>query len=292
MKDTNCDQSTAAASPDNDEVADLLERVADLLEAQDANPFRIRSYRAAAQHLRAWARSAGDVYRADGLAGLRTVEGVGEGIARAIAEILETGALSLLDRLEGEMAPEALLQRLPGIGPKLAHRIHDELGVMSLEELELAIRDGRLEHVEGVGRKKASTIAATIAGMLGARRFRRGTLRVERPAVETLLAVDSVYRDGAARGALPVIAPRRFNPRHERWLPILHTRRDGWEFTALFSNTARAHELDKTRDWVVIYYHRDGREDQCTVVTATQGPHAGQRIVRGREREMLQSSHP
>ena len=53
----------------------------------------------------------------------------------------------------------------------------------------------------------------------------------------------------------------------------------------MYSNTARAHELGKTDDWVVIYYEQDGEEDQCTVVTETRGPLAGRRVVRGREQE-------
>lgn len=81
------------------------------------------------------------------------------------------------------------------------------------------------------------------------------------------------------------IAPKRFNPEGKAWLPILHTSRDGWSFTVLYSNTARAHELDKTHDWVVIYYERDGREDQATVVTASHGTLEGKRIVRSREAE-------
>ncbi|MCK4867230.1 MAG: DNA-binding protein, partial [Alphaproteobacteria bacterium] len=90
----------------------------------------------------------------------------------------------------------------------------------------------------------------------------------------------------AAAGNLHKIAPRRFNPTGEAWLPILHTQRDDWHFTALFSNTARAHELAKTNDWVVLYFHTDHEpEAQRTVVTETHGPMAGRRVVRGREGE-------
>ena len=53
----------------------------------------------------------------------------------------------------------------------------------------------------------------------------------------------------------------------------------------MFSNTARAHQLGRTGDWVVVYAARDGHEDQCTVVTEYQGPRAGRRVVRGREEE-------
>ena len=90
----------------------------------------------------------------------------------------------------------------------------------------------------------------------------------------------------AARGALATIAPRRFNPTGEAWLPILHTEREDWSFTVLFSNTQRAHELQKTRDWVVVYFHTASEpEGQCTIVTERTGPLAGRRVVRGREIE-------
>jgi len=68
------------------------------------------------------------------------------------------------------------------------------------------------------------------------------------------------------------------------WLPVLHSVRDGWHFTALYSNTAQAHQLNRTRDWVVLYFYDDEHaEGQHTVVTETHGPLAGRRVVRGRE---------
>ena len=101
----------------------------------------------------------------------------------------------------------------------------------------------------------------------------------------TLLAVDAAYLGAAGEGRLRRIAPRRFNPGREAWLPVLHLERDGWSFTAMFSNTARAHALGKTGDWVVVYAERDGDEDRATVVTESVGPLAGRRVVRGREAE-------
>ena len=101
-----------------------------------------------------------------------------------------------------------------------------------------------------------------------------------------MLAVDAEYRRKAEAGELPTIAPKRFNPEGTSWLPILHSMRDGWHFTALYSNTARAHELGRTRDWVVVYFYDDHhREGQHTVVTETRGPLVGQRVVRGLEPE-------
>jgi hypothetical protein len=69
-------------------------------------------------------------------------------------------------------------------------------------------------------------------------------------------------------------------------LPILHSDRDAWHFTLLYSNTALAHELKRTHDWVIVYFYDDHhQEGQCTVVTETRGPLTGQRVVRGRELE-------
>ena len=79
--------------------------------------------------------------------------------------------------------------------------------------------------------------------------------------------------------------PAYFNPRGEAWLPVLHTRRGNSQYTALFSNTALAHRLGRTHDWVVIYYENEGDEGQCTVVTEYEGPLEGWRVVRGREDE-------
>ena len=105
-----------------------------------------------------------------------------------------------------------------------------------------------------------------------------------------LLDINAEYLRKAQRGALVKIAPRRFNPNHEAWLPVLHTERDGLRFTALFSNTARAHQLGTTREWVVIYWGRDHQESQCTVVTELErsaGRPSGGARARGRVRQAL-----
>jgi hypothetical protein len=127
--------------------------------------------------------------------------------------------------------------------------------------------------------------AATAERLARVRMRARGELS-PRPAVALLLDVDREYRRKAAAGTLRRIAPKRFNPTHEAWLPVLHTERGPWSFTALFSNTAQAHDLGRTADWVVIYHHTDAApEGQCTVVTETHGPMEGRRVVRGREAE-------
>jgi putative hydrolase len=108
----------------------------------------------------------------------------------------------------------------------------------------------------------------------------------DEPNVDVLLDVDHEYRKKAAGKELPQIAPRRFNPSGEAWLPVLHTRRGPWEFTALYSNTALAHQLGRIKDWVVIYIRAAGHgEMQRTIVTEHRAPLAGRRVVRGRESE-------
>src|SRR5581483_2250367 len=131
-----------------------------------------------------------------------------------------------------------------------------------------------------------------LAGMLrrgGRRRVAESTRtngdETTRPSIDAILEVDAEYRRLAKRGELRKIAPRRFNPSHRAWLPVWGTEREGWKFTAMFSNTAQAHELGKTHDWVVIYYKKKETEGQVTVVTPSSGKLKGKRVVRGREVE-------
>ena len=98
--------------------------------------------------------------------------------------------------------------------------------------------------------------------------------------------MDQLYLKKARDGELPMIAPKRFNPEGKAWLPVMHVTKKGWHFTTLFSNTARAHQLNRTQDWVVIYFYDDQHhEGQHTIVTETRGALSGQRVVRGREAE-------
>lgn len=281
----------ADEKPTNDQVADVLDQIADLLEMQGANRFRIRAYRNGAHTVRTSSDAIAETVRERGEEALSALPNIGEGIARVIGSYVRTGRSDVLERLKGEVAPEELFTQVPGIGEELAQRIAEQLDVSTLEELEQAAHDGRLEEVEGFGPERVRNVRVSLAGMLStaAQRRRRQAGGEEepreRPGVEMLLDVDGEYRRKAEAGRLRKIAPKRFNPEGEAWLPILHTRRNGWAFTALYSNTKRAHELDKTHDWVVIYYERDDEEDQATVVTETQGPLEGKRVVRGRESE-------
>jgi hypothetical protein len=268
----------------NTEIAARLDEVAAVLADQGANPYRVAAYRRAAATVRGWPRAVAEIAAQRGVPGLAELPDIGESIARAIYQLATTGQLPMLERLRGETDPIKLFASVLGIGRKTAERLHDELGLHTLEELELAAHDGRLERL-GIGRKRLIGIREALAGRLGRVGRREAVTGAPLPDVAEILDVDREYRAATASGSLPKIAPRRFNPSHEAWLPVLHTRRGDRHYTALFSNTARAHEFGRTRDWVILYFDGRGGERQCTVITSARRSLRGRRIVRGRERE-------
>ncbi|MBK7857848.1 MAG: DNA-binding protein [Archangiaceae bacterium] len=283
---------------DNATAAAKLDRLASLLEAQRANPYRVDAWRAAAVKVAGAAEPVEALGEREGNPGLQRVLGIGDGVASALHELLATGRLRMLERLEGRVSPEDLFLSVPGVGPTLAGNVHTRLGIDTLEELELAAVDGRLAKVPGFGPRRISLVRDAVAGMLQ-HSMRRANRRVtppgaalSTPSTETLLSIDSDYRAKAARGDLPLLAPVHFNPTHSAWLPVLHAEADGFHFTAMYSNSARAHRLGRTQDWVVIYFERDGHENQCTVVTETRGPRKGARVVRGDAGTPVESVYP
>lgn len=274
----------------NREIAGRFDELAALLEEQGADPFRVRAWRAGADTLRHLQRPVAELLEEGGLDALEALPRIGETLARAIRVQVLYGRFPMLERLRGEAQVEEMLATVPGVGPVLADRLHHELEIDSLEDLETAAWDGRLDAMPGFGEKKVRAIREALATRLRRRRLQRveaaGPLpRDGEPAVGELLDVDREYRHKAEHDALPKIAPRRFNPSGERWLPVLHTDRGEHHFTALYSNTARAHRLGKTHDWVVIYADGGRGEHAYTVVTEHQGRLKGRRVVRGRELE-------
>ncbi|MEZ4864967.1 MAG: helix-hairpin-helix domain-containing protein [Caldilineaceae bacterium] len=287
--------------PTNAQIADLLDDIARQLERGEENPFRVRAYREGARTVRKADCAVADLVTSNGTDTLQSMPNIAEGLAAVIGEYVSSGQSSLHAQLRAESSPQSTLVQVPGIGKTLAARIVEQLDIKTLPQLEQAAHDGRLAAVEGFGSRRVQAVRSSLAGILSASARRRSRQRTkaatthagQRPAVAALLDVDQEYRRRAAAGELEKIAPRRFNPQNEAWLPILHTTRGEWRFTVLFSNTARAHELNKTDDWVVIYYrpqssaadHNAEAEEQNTVVTEAQGPLHGRRVVRGREAE-------
>jgi putative hydrolase len=277
----------------NQQITQKLAQAADLLEQQGANPFRVSAYRRASETVSRLSEDIRALLEAEGEAGLVKLPNIGKGIAASIREMITTGHWTQLERLRGTLDPVHLFQSVPGIGPKTAQQIHEALHIDSLEALEAAAYDGRLEAVSGIGKRRIAGIRHALSALLGSTRRRDHARSGEEPHVGLLLEVDAEYRSKAERGTLPQIAPRRFNPEHRAWLPVLHSERSDWHFTAMYSNTARAHELKRTHDWVVVYFYDDHNvEGQCTVVTETRGALTGQRVVRGRELECREYYRP
>jgi putative hydrolase len=272
----------------NSQIAQRLEEAASLLETQGANPYRVDAYRRAALTVRHHPEPLSALLEREGLEGLLRLPAIGDRLAVTIRDMILTGRFPMLEHLRGAVDPAKLLRSVPGIGRVQAERLHHDLGIGTLEELEAAAHNGRLANVAGFGPKKIAGIIASLAARLGRVR------RAQEPAagavpVSELLDVDREYRDGVRANRLRKIAPRRFNPEHKAWLPILHTDRHTdrgpRHYTAMYSNTARAHELGKNRDWVVLYYDGARGAGQSTVITSQFGPLRGKRIVRGREAE-------
>lgn len=280
------DQASLASMAENADIAARLQEYAALLEQQGDDSFRVRAYREAADHVRTLPVALREILAREGLSGLVAQPTIGRGIAAAIAEMLTSGRWSQLDRLRGDAAPAQLFMTIPGIGPELARRLADDEDIETLEDLEIALQPGG-RSIPGFGRRRRQLILAQLGERL--RRLgtvQRGAMPVTPPPVGLLLDADRLYRERAAAGQLHRIAPRRFNPEGTAWLPVMHARRDDWHLTLMWSNTARAHDLGKINDWLVIYFRRDGQaEGRCTIVTETRGPLAGQRVVRGREAE-------
>jgi DNA polymerase (family 10) len=157
----------------NADIAAIFEEIADLLEIQGANPFRVRAYRNAARTVGGFGRDlAGLIARGQELP---RIPGVGEDLSRRIHEIATTGGSRVLERLHRELpaAITALLQ-VPGLGPKKVRALHDELHVDSVEDLRAAAASGRVHELAGFGEKTERHILEALgAHAVEARRFKR-----------------------------------------------------------------------------------------------------------------------
>jgi hypothetical protein len=267
---------------DNKTIAQRLREYAHYLESQEMNVHRVRAYRRAAETVQALDRPLTEVVEKEGRSGLEALPGIGPHLSFTLEGLVREGQFRTLGNDGGRIDPEQLLLSIPGVGTELARQLHDQLGITTLEGLEMAAHDGRLAHL-GVGPKRLRGIIDSLAGRLGGSRRPEPVGR--EPSVADLLAIDAEYRRRAEQHLLPTLNPRRFNPDNEQWLPIYETDCGEWFYRALFSNTALAHRLNTTRDWVVIYFDDGIVSGQRTVVTETRGGLRGRRVVRGRERE-------
>lgn len=280
-KQINTLPDSAARPPfaDNIAIAEKLRDYADLLYSRGDDDFRSRAYRNASDVVASLTRPVTAILTEEGRGGLEALPAIGDTIAGAIAQMVSTGRWQQLERLRKELTPEVMFRSIPGIGKRLAATLAKDEHLATLEDLENAIAFGGHD-IKGIGPRRSRMIAAVLASRLG-KPLLASMKEPSRPPDALLLEVDRIYRQRAAAGQLRRIAPRRFNPSHEAWLPVMRMNHDDWHFTALFSNTKRAHEVGKTGDWVVIYHQRDGEpEARSTVISAGRGAAAGQRVIR------------
>ncbi len=150
----------------NAEIADLFDTLADLLEIEDANPFRIRAYRNAALTIRQYSRSMKSLV--DDGEDLSKLPAIGHDLAEKIKVILKTGKLPLLEEVKAR-TPAALseLMAIEGLGPKRVKILYRELKITSLEDLKRKAKDGKIHELEGFGEKTEASILEHIERYTG-----------------------------------------------------------------------------------------------------------------------------
>ncbi len=174
---------------ENLEIASVLRELADLLEIQGANPFRIRAYRNAIRTVNGLTQSVASMIE-DGV-DLSELPGIGKDLSSHIRELVGTGRMEVLEEL-GKEVPRSLadLVRLEGVGPKKAKKLWEELGVTSVDDLEAPLKDGRVAQLEGFGQKTAEKISRSIQD------FRKHQGRFLLSEVDVLLAPLRQYLEG------------------------------------------------------------------------------------------------
>lgn len=147
----------------NEEIARRFERLAVLMQLRGDDPFRVRSYRNAAEIIETWPTPLKRIADEEGLKGLQTLPGVGKAISAKIVELLERGTFEAWEKLTAE-TPETVLDllRVEGIGLKTAATLHQQFKISSLTDLRHFVDGGGLDLVDGVGEKSAERIASSI----------------------------------------------------------------------------------------------------------------------------------
>ena len=152
---------------ENIEIADILSELGHLLEIQGSNPFRIRAYRNASRTVRWLTRPLSAMV--DAGEDLTALDAIGKDISAHIVELVQTGALTRLTEVSAEV-PRSLVQlvKLDGVGPKKAKKLWELLGVTTIDELEAALKAGRVESLEGFG---ATSVAKILTSIEDLRRY-------------------------------------------------------------------------------------------------------------------------
>jgi DNA polymerase (family X) len=219
-----------ASLPPNAEVAEQFELLADLLELEGAESFRVIAYRRAAARMRDTSGSIAQL-ALDGKA--KELQGIGKTIEEKIVQIVEQGEIEALTKRKGSVPDEVVLfMRLPGLGPKTAARIWKELGISTLEGLKLAAEGEQLRALAGLGAKSEEKILKALAFKADNPDEGRRLLGEGLPAVQ---AVVSVLREHPSAVAVSDAGSVRRRKETFKDLDIIATATDPAELTAYFT---------------------------------------------------------
>ncbi|MDX6472592.1 MAG: polymerase [Gaiellaceae bacterium] len=219
-----------APLPQNAEVAEQFELLADLLELESAESFRVVAYRRAAARMRDTSGSIAQL-ALDGKA--KELQGIGKTIEEKIVQIVEQGEIEALTKRKGLVPPEVVLfMRLPGLGPKTAARIWKELGISTLEGLKLAAEGEKLRALAGLGAKSEEKILKALAFQADNPDEGRRLLGEGLPAVQAVVAV---LREHPAAVAVSDAGSVRRRKETFKDLDIIATATDPAELTSYFT---------------------------------------------------------
>ena len=151
---------------DNQTIAERFNRLADLMEIRGDDPFRVRSYRNAADMIETWPAPVSRIAREGGAKALQELPGVGKAISGKIVELVEKGTFDAWEKLTEE-TPETVLDllRVGGVGRKTAALLHQKFKIASIDDLKKFVAGGGLELVDGVGEKSAERIRKSLERM-------------------------------------------------------------------------------------------------------------------------------
>ncbi|CAN5753603.1 DNA polymerase/3'-5' exonuclease PolX [soil metagenome] len=203
----------------NADITAIFEEVADLLEIEGANSFRVRAYRQAAENISDMGRSLHDLVTAE--EDLTKLPGIGKDLAGAIRELVLTGTYLDLEPLRQRVNPSLRqILRIPGLGPKKVRKLHEDLGINTVEDLQAAVDQHRLSTLEGFGKKSEEKIAKELAAGRTKKERQRideveetavayESLLIEVDGVENVAAAGSYRRKRDTIGDLDVLAAAR-----------------------------------------------------------------------------------
>jgi DNA polymerase (family 10) len=218
-----------AALPPNADVAEQFDLLADLLELEGAESFRVLAYRRAATRMRETSGSVAQL-ALDGRA--KELQGIGKTIEEKIVQIVEQGEIEALTKRKGSVPPDVVrFMRLPGLGPKTAARIWQELGISTIDELKAAAESERLRTLTGLGAKSEEKILKALAFQAENPDTGRRLLGDGLPAVQAVVAT---LREHPAAVHVSEAGSVRRRKETFRDLDIIATATDPAELTAYF----------------------------------------------------------